>query len=51
MKLPTRFGRFGGTFVPEILLPALEELAPPVAACPITSYPFNSTTFLINARI
>ena len=26
MKLPTRFGRFGGTFVPEILLPALEEL-------------------------
>lgn len=26
MKLPTRFGRFGGTFVPEILMPALEEL-------------------------
>ncbi|MSR03349.1 MAG: tryptophan synthase subunit beta [Gemmatimonadetes bacterium] len=26
MKLPTRFGAFGGTFVPEILLPALEEL-------------------------
>ena len=26
MNLPTRFGRFGGTFVPEILLPALEEL-------------------------
>ncbi len=26
MKLPTRFGRFGGYFVPEILAPALEEL-------------------------
>ncbi len=26
MKLPTRFGEFGGVFVPEILLPALEEL-------------------------
>jgi tryptophan synthase beta chain len=26
MRLPTRFGRFGGTFVPEILMPALEEL-------------------------
>jgi tryptophan synthase beta chain len=26
MKMPTRFGRFGGTFVPEILMPALEEL-------------------------
>ncbi len=26
MKLPTRFGRFGGTYVPEILMPALEEL-------------------------
>ena len=26
MKLPTRFGEFGGVFVPEILVPALEEL-------------------------
>jgi tryptophan synthase beta chain len=26
MQLPVRFGRFGGTFVPEILMPALEEL-------------------------
>ncbi len=26
MRLPTRFGRFGGYFVPEILAPALEEL-------------------------
>lgn len=26
MILPTRFGRFGGTFVPEILMPALEDL-------------------------
>jgi len=26
MRLPGRFGEFGGTFVPEILLPALEEL-------------------------
>jgi len=26
MKLETRFGRFGGTFVPEILMPVLEEL-------------------------
>ncbi len=26
MKLATRFGEFGGTFVPEILMPALEEL-------------------------
>ena len=26
MKLPGRFGRFGGTFVPEILMPALEQL-------------------------
>jgi tryptophan synthase beta chain len=26
MKLSGRFGRFGGTFVPEILMPALEEL-------------------------
>jgi tryptophan synthase beta chain len=26
MILSTRFGRFGGTFVPEILMPALEEL-------------------------
>ncbi len=26
MKLPGRFGEFGGTFVPEILVPALEEL-------------------------
>jgi tryptophan synthase beta chain len=26
MKLSTRFGRFGGVFVPEILVPALEEL-------------------------
>lgn len=26
MQLPGRFGRFGGTFVPEILMPALEEL-------------------------
>jgi tryptophan synthase beta chain len=26
MRVATRFGRFGGTFVPEILMPALEEL-------------------------
>ncbi len=26
MKLATRFGSYGGTFVPEILMPALEEL-------------------------
>ncbi|MEO8448547.1 MAG: tryptophan synthase subunit beta [Gemmatimonadota bacterium] len=26
MKLATRFGRFGGTYVPEILMPALEAL-------------------------
>jgi tryptophan synthase beta chain len=26
MKLPTRFGRFGGVFVPEILVPVLEQL-------------------------
>ncbi len=26
MQLPTRFGEFGGVFVPEILVPALEEL-------------------------
>ena len=26
MKHATRFGRFGGTFVPEILMPALEEI-------------------------
>lgn len=26
MKLATRYGRFGGTFVPEILMPALESL-------------------------
>ncbi len=26
MKLATRFGRFGGTYVPEILIPALEQL-------------------------
>ena len=26
MRLPGRFGRFGGTFVPEILMPALEQL-------------------------
>jgi tryptophan synthase beta chain len=26
MKLPGRFGRFGGTYVPEILVPALEQL-------------------------
>ncbi len=26
MKLPTRFGTFGGMYVPEILVPALEEL-------------------------
>ena len=26
MRLPTRFGRFGGAYVPEILAPALEEL-------------------------
>jgi tryptophan synthase beta chain len=26
MQSPGRFGRFGGTFVPEILMPALEEL-------------------------
>ncbi len=26
MRLPGRFGRFGGSFVPEILMPALEEL-------------------------
>jgi len=26
MRSPGRFGRFGGTFVPEILMPALEEL-------------------------
>ena len=26
MKLPGRFGRFGGTYVPEILMPALEQL-------------------------
>ena len=26
MKLATRFGRYGGVFVPEILMPALEEL-------------------------
>ncbi len=26
MRLPGRFGRFGGTYVPEILVPALEQL-------------------------
>jgi tryptophan synthase beta chain len=26
MKLPTRFGEYGGVFVPEILVPALEQL-------------------------
>jgi tryptophan synthase beta chain len=26
MRLPTRFGRYGGVFVPEILVPALEQL-------------------------
>ena len=26
MKMETRFGDYGGTFVPEILLPALEQL-------------------------
>ena len=26
MNLPTRFGRFGGVFVPEILVPVLEQL-------------------------
>ncbi len=26
MRLSGRFGRFGGSFVPEILMPALEEL-------------------------
>ena len=26
MKLDTRFGQYGGTFVPEILMPALEQL-------------------------
>ena len=26
MKLPGRFGRFGGVYVPEILMPALEQL-------------------------
>jgi tryptophan synthase beta chain len=26
MRLPGRFGRFGGTYVPEILMPALEQL-------------------------
>ena len=26
MRLPTRFGRFGGSYVPEILAPALEDL-------------------------
>jgi tryptophan synthase beta chain len=26
MKLPGRFGRFGGAYVPEILMPALEQL-------------------------
>jgi tryptophan synthase beta chain len=26
VRLTTRFGRYGGTFVPEILMPALEEL-------------------------
>jgi tryptophan synthase beta chain len=26
MKLPDRFGTFGGTYVPEILMPALEQL-------------------------
>ena len=26
MKMDTRFGDFGGAFVPEILLPALEQL-------------------------
>ncbi len=26
MRMTTRFGRYGGTFVPEILMPALEEL-------------------------
>ena len=26
MRLSGRFGRFGGTYVPEILMPALEQL-------------------------
>ena len=26
MRLDGRFGRFGGTYVPEILVPALEQL-------------------------
>ncbi|HET7316316.1 MAG TPA: tryptophan synthase subunit beta, partial [Sphingomicrobium sp.] len=26
MRLSGRFGRFGGTYVPEILVPALEQL-------------------------
>jgi len=26
MKLPTKYGGFGGTYVPETLMPALEEL-------------------------
>lgn len=32
MILPTRFGRFGGSFVPEILMPALEQLEAAFAA-------------------
>ena len=26
MKLNTKFGKYGGVFVPELLIPALEEL-------------------------
>ena len=26
MKLNTKFGKYGGTYIPELLMPALEEL-------------------------
>ena len=26
MKLKTKFGKYGGIFIPELLMPALEEL-------------------------